>query len=195
MYCIKQTYNPRTNLKYFDDTTNTDRYQDKIYAYGRKIFANNNYNNVLDIGCGSGFKLIKYFHEFDTTGIDVPQTVKFLDKKYPDKKWTSIDIENDNINISEQYDLVLAIDIIEHLSDPDVLLNFINRLSFNTCIISTPERDIVRGINDNGPPINVCHVREWNKEEFNNYISTMFNVVDRLIVNKHEQFVVCKKIE
>lgn len=193
MYNIKDGYIAREVVKYFNDTRNTDKYQDKIYSFAGDLVINNKYTNILDIGCGSGFKLMKYFSEFNTTGVDVSQTVNFLEKKYPDRRWLTVDIENDKMSVRGHYDMVLAIDIIEHLADPDILLKYIESIDFKTCIISTPERDIVRGINDNGPPKNPYHIREWNSNEFIDYISTVFTVEQHKIVSKHEQFVVCSK--
>lgn len=193
MYNIKDGYIARKAVRYFNDTRNTDTYQDKIYRFAHNLVVDNKYTNILDIGCGSGFKLMKYFSEFDTTGVDVPQTVKFLEKKYPDRRWLTVDIENDDIPVRGHYDMILAIDIIEHLHDPDILLKYIESIDFKTCIVSTPERDIARGVNDNGPPKNPHHIREWNSSEFIDYISTVFNVAQHKIVSRHEQFVVCSK--
>ena len=192
-YFIKDNYTHRDDVEFFDDTPNTDRFQNKIYEYSKELFIEEKYTSVLDIGCGSGFKLMKNFSEFTTAGVDLIQTVDFLKDKYPEGTWIVDDIEKVNCSINEKYDLVLAIDIIEHLRDPDTLLKYIKCIEFETCIISTPERDIVRGASDTGPPANPYHLREWNSQEFINYISTVFNVIDHLVVSKHEQFVVCCK--
>ena len=116
-----------------------------------------------------------------------------MKSKYPDREWQEVDIESKQKQIEQPYDVVLAIDIIEHLLNPDTLLNFIDKINFKLCVISTPERDICRGINDMGPPANKCHVREWNSDEFVRYISKTFSVNDHYIVNKHEQYVICEK--
>ena len=193
MYEIKTNYNHRKQVHFFDDTNNTDKYQNEIYKHAKQLTVENDFRSILDIGCGSGYKLIKYFPEYNTLGIDLPETVKYLNNKYPDRLWQSVDIESKQKEIQQPYDMVLAVDIIEHLLDPDILLNFIGKIDFQLCIISTPERDICRGVNDTGPPSNPCHVREWNSVEFTRYISTAFNVVKHLIVSDHEQYVICKK--
>ena len=193
MYNIKTGYTHRDHVIFFNDTRNTDRFQNSIYKHAKQIVENNNYRSILDIGCGSGYKLIKYFTGYDILGVDLPRTVNFLNNKYPDQQWQSIDIENDQKQIERAYDVVLAVDIIEHLMNPDILLRFIDNIDFKSCIISTPERDICSGVDHMGPPRNNHHVREWNKQEFIEYISTVFNVTDHLIVNRHEQFVVCTK--
>ena len=40
-------------------------------------------STVLDIGTGSGFKLLKYFNNYDTIGMDLTPTVNWLKSKYP----------------------------------------------------------------------------------------------------------------
>ena len=41
---------------------------------------------VIDIGCGSGWKLVNYLSkEFETIGIETEPAISFLREKYPDK--------------------------------------------------------------------------------------------------------------
>jgi 2-polyprenyl-3-methyl-5-hydroxy-6-metoxy-1,4-benzoquinol methylase len=192
VYNIKKEYKARNAIKKFDDTLNEDQYQDEIYKFAYNYANKYKYKNIIDIGCGSGFKLFKYFSKFTTIGLDSPQTVEFLKNKYPNKYWLPFDIESKQKYKLKSCDLVLAIDVIEHLINPNLLLKFINNIKFNTCIISTPERDIIRGQNDNGPPINPFHIREWNSKEFKNYISNIFKIKLQNIVSGHEQFIVCE---
>ena len=57
---------------------------------------------------------------------------------------------------------------IEHLVHPEHLLASLREALqwAPLLIVSTPERDLARGIVDFGPPGNPCHVREWNLAEF-----------------------------
>ena len=97
--------------------------------------------------------------------------------------------------------MIICADVIEHVLYPDVLLMFIKKLANeNTFIVlSTPERDGERGVNNFKSPKKE-HVREWNKNEFNKYISYMgFNIVEHILVDKStndkrklNQVVICK---
>jgi hypothetical protein len=65
-------------------------------------------------------------------------------------------------------------------------------------VLSTPDRDMLTGTrfeSPNGPPINPCHVREWNSSEFKQYISSRFDVIEHKITNKHQctQTIVAKR--
>ena len=183
-YFIKENYIARKEEIYFDDRENTDLFQNEVYHQAKEIFKNNKMSSVLDIGCGSAFRLLKYFQDFNTCGIDLTKTVNFLKDKYPSRTWLDHNIQNP---LEYQSDMVIASDIIEHLYDPDILLSFINGIEFKIAVISTPERDITRGINHQGPPNNIHHIREWNSNELYNYISSQFKVITHELIQKNKQ--------
>ena len=177
-YFIKEGYKHRSKYHHYDDTKEEDYYQDEVYKKAKEILEEKGYNSVLDIGCGSGFKLIKYFDKNETVGLELENNLEFLNKKYPNKKWIKSDFES---FLKEDCELIICSDVIEHLVDPDILFNFINKINYKHVVISTPERDIVRGLNDMGPPNNPAHVREWNKKEFSNYVSNFIKIEDHLL--------------
>jgi hypothetical protein len=169
-YFIKESYVSRLDNKYFDDTDNTDLWQKEVYEFAKQVAIDNNFLKVMDIGTGSGFKLLNNFSEFDTLGVDLPPTVKWLRTKYPDRQW------KDTFVPIQGYDLIIASDVIEHIPEPDSLLDLIEQSKPKLIIFSTPDRDLLPVEYHNGPPKNRAHVREWNMEEFNSYISSRFNV-------------------
>lgn len=178
-YCIKDGYTIRTDLWKHKDAKFKDEYQNEVYEFAKLLCVENNLTTVADIGTGSGYKLLKYFHNYDTTGTDLPFMVEWLKEKYPERKWLEY------LERGSKYDLIIASDVIEHVEDPDTILELIKLHGSKYFILSTPERDLVgRGLN--GPPSNLSHVREWNKEEFYNYISLHFNVLEHIISN-HKQ--------
>lgn len=174
-YGIKKDYVSRLHNLYFDDTLNKDEWQSEVYNYAKTKFDANHFNTVLDIGCGSAYKLIKHFDNNDTLGIDLPQTVAWLKARYPNKKWT------DKFEPIQNYDMIIASDVIEHLIDPDTLLDFIVGCNSKLIIFSTPNRELLN--NPNGPPNNPTHVREWTMTEFRNYITSRFNILEHFMSN------------
>jgi 2-polyprenyl-3-methyl-5-hydroxy-6-metoxy-1,4-benzoquinol methylase len=179
-YYIKENYTARLDNKDFDDTKLTDEWQKEVYEYAKKIAEENNFKTVLDIGTGSGYKLIKYFDSYDTLGIDIPKTVSFLKEKYPTKSWS------DQFTPVAGYDLVICSDVIEHLPDPDLLLDLIIQCNPKLVVLSTPERNLLYATDHSGPPFNKAHVREWTMVEFYNYVSSRLDVLDHYISN-HKQ--------
>ena len=188
-FFIKSAYSSRLNVPDFDDTQNRDEWQKEVYEYAEHVFKMNNLTSVLDIGTGSGYKLIKHFDKVKTLGIELPTTVKFLKEKYPHKTWT------DNFSPVTGYDLIITSDVIEHMKNPNELLDLIKKCESKFIIISTPERDVIHGKEHCGPPLNPHHFREWNKSEFFNYIKSHgFEVVDHFISNPYTatQLILCK---
>lgn len=181
-YFIHDQYKSRQDPQYFNDIVYTDEWQDDVYDIAHNLAVNNNLFTVLDIGCGSGFKLRKYFGTFPykIIGTDVEETVMSLREKYPNNDWRISDFNDRSI---QSVDLVICSDVIEHIVNPDELLNFIKSIDFKYLVISTPDRNIINqywGLPDelkNGPPYNIHHVREWAYEEFQQYLQSQFNVV------------------
>jgi hypothetical protein len=73
-------------------------------------------------------------------------------------------------------------------------MDVLKKRKFRFLVISTPERDIVRGGNDFGPPENPAHYREWNGTEFMNYTSKWFDVQEQIISRDKSvsQILICK---
>ncbi len=186
-YCLPDDYNHRLDNSFFDDTPYKDEYQDEVYAEAKKIVLNNKYTSILDIGTGSGFKLLKYFSEYRTLGIDVEPTITFLRHQYPEKEWGDFD------SISESYNLAICSDVIEHVTDPDEFIASINNLDFDKIIFSTPDRDSMYGAGTIGEPLNSAHVREWTMSEFYCYLSRHFMIEYQLKVEPNTQILVCTK--
>ena len=175
-YHIKRGYVHRVSVPHYDDTDNKDEWQDGVYAFAKEVFTKNFFTSVLDIGCGSAYKLFKYFDEVEFTGVEVEPTLSFLRNKYSDQEWLYLE----QIRRERLFDLVILSDVIEHIERPDEFLRLIKkRIKFKYLIISTPERDLIKGKYNYGPPTNKHHYREWNKVEFNKFISDYF------IINKH----------
>jgi len=178
-YFIKEGYIHRPNNKYFNDTENKDEWQKEVYVFARKIADQNNFSKIIDIGTGSSYKLLTNFSDMQTLGIDVPKTVQWLRKTYPDKLWA------DRFEPVQGYDLIIASDVIEHISDPDTLLDLIENSKPKLIVFSTPNRDLLKS-GHNGPPKNGAHCREWNFDEFRTYIASRFTVVEHFISNKKQ---------
>lgn len=92
------------------------------------------------------------------------------------------------------FDLIICSDVIEHIPDPDQLINCLKSLDSKFIVFSTPNRDLFNSkYSQLGPPPNPSHCREWNFEEFETYIRKNFEVIDHLITNKQQgtQLILC----
>jgi 2-polyprenyl-3-methyl-5-hydroxy-6-metoxy-1,4-benzoquinol methylase len=179
-YCMPVEY--KTNpVRYFDDTPFKDEYQDDIYKMARDIYDPKWGNGtVLDLGCGSGFKLIKHFDGIHTIGCDLPPTISKVRSMYAEK--TNKQWEVISSTIYDGVSLVISSDVLEHLEDPISYLAYINRHDFSDLILSTPNRkfymDIKKTRDTMGPPWNPHHIREWLPDELVKFLSTVFDVTE-----------------
>lgn len=190
-YGLPINYNFRFNNHYFDDTPYKDEYQNDVYDEASKLSNKHNFKTILDIGMGSGFKLLKYFNHLDTIGIDLQPTVDFLIKKYPERKWSTIELLDKNI----EYDLIICSDVIEHVRNPIDFINMLNLISFKKIVFSTPDKLNMYGCVHFGPPSNSSHVMEWDMAEFNSFIGEYYNIERHFKSDEksNTQIIICEK--
>ncbi len=169
-YCITAAYLPHKKVVPFDDTANTDSFQNEVYQAARRFADEQGLHVILDVGCGSGYKLIKYFADEETLGLELPETLAFLQEKYPDRAWALSDFANPP---REKFGLTICSDVIEHLQDPDALLVFLAHVDCEYFLFSTPERRRL-GLPARFRPRSRWHVREWTQVEFIDYLSQRF---------------------
>jgi SAM-dependent methyltransferase len=179
-YFIHDGYRHRSIQIHFDDSANNDEWQDEVYRFAREIADKHNLRTILDIGCGSGFKLLKYFRDRKTIGVDVAETYALLQKRHPDRQWAIADFSMPGGSMSG-IDLVIASDIIEHLADPDALLQFVVRIAPSYLVLSTPDRNLLRYGTHNGPPLNPMHIREWSMAELHAYMDEFFELAEHFV--------------
>lgn len=190
-YCIKDGYEHRTvNATmevtvgdYWDPKRLILSHYAQWHAYDRaaKLIREHGLKTVLDVGCGVGHKLMKMIAPLaDVTGVEQPTVAATAKEFFPDGRFISADLERPDETGLGTFDLVLNIDVVEHLLDPDVLLRFLRSHCHNDSylLISTIERDVRRG-KDNVKSSKPKHVREWNREEFGRYLqSSGFEVIE-----------------
>ncbi|WP_374328365.1 methyltransferase domain-containing protein [Azonexus sp.] len=191
-FYIKPGYRCRGEYNHYDDMEEEDKWQLEVYLHAYSLMKKHELKSVVDYGCGSGFKLIKYLGEFETTGYELLDNVNKLRDKYPDRNWCPSSFSE---NVFFSTDLVICSDVVEHLVDPNQLMFFLERQDFKYLVLSTPDRNLVRGFEDMGPPANLAHVREWSYIEFRRYVSDWFDIVDHRITNigQGTQMIVCTK--
>lgn len=192
-YFIDSGYIHRETVMPFDDTNFTDEYQNEVYEYAKRHVDESNYDKIIDLGCGSGYKLIKYFEDKYTIGFEVQSTLEFLIKKYPSRDWRSIK----SFDIEYICDVLICADVIEHVSDPVAFIEeLISNFDFKCLLMSTPVRKKITDAGVYGPPLNEAHYREWTFEEFNKLMAQYFIINDHFISNDEQgtQAVWCTKL-
>jgi SAM-dependent methyltransferase len=127
-------------------------------------------------------------------GYDVPRIVDFANKYYPDKIWRVTDFK---VSPTEEFDLVVCINLIHHLYDPNELMNWLAQIKFKKLVLSTCDREAFEKMRqriDIGPPMSEYNFREWSYSELENYAKRWF-VVEQHFYSEpsFNQVLVCRK--
>lgn len=174
-YCIKDGYQSRNETAPCDLTEQiadgvAGNLQRHVYEAASKLPC----ETVLDIGCGSGYKLMQFFVEKRTIGTEIEPNLEACRREYPERDWleSNFDVPRYAFDI----DLVVCADVIEHLLEPDECMAYIARLQPKYIVLSTPDRELLpdEWRRDNGPPFNHRHIREWTTLEFVEYCKKWF---------------------
>lgn len=126
-----------------------------------------NEKRILEIGCGTGcfayhtskdLTMKIFATEFDIEALNWAKK----NRSAPNIKYSSTRMEEFDSN---SFDIVVSIDVIEHIKDFSSFLWQIKRLA-PKLIITTPNKRRSHINNSIGPPTYHQHVREWNAGEF-----------------------------
>lgn len=142
--------------------------------------------NIFEAGCGEGFVsgyLSVNFPDIDFFGLDQDKTALVrLNRLFPRIKTFQHDLEIPVEN-QEKYDLVMAIEVLEHLAHPDEALKNLNRLTKKYLIVSVPWEpafsgaNFLRGKNLKKMGRDKEHINFWNKGQIAAIIARYFKIV------------------
>jgi 2-polyprenyl-3-methyl-5-hydroxy-6-metoxy-1,4-benzoquinol methylase len=142
---------------------------------------------VLDFGCGEAFtldQLDRHGVQFaDYEGVDMrADALAAAASRWPQYRFTCADILDPGFDAG-RYDVVLALEVFEHLYDPERILARLVELTRGTLILSVPHepwfqlvnlmrgRDLIRL--GNHPE----HVQHWNSTTFADFIAPHADIV------------------
>ncbi len=129
---------------------------------------------ILDFGCGVGVNT-KMLTEFgDVTCFDPsPEAIKFLKRKFNNDK--KVLVEDNLDNCSEQFDLIIAADVVEHIeNDKEEIIKLHKLLKSDGLFFATvPAYQFLFSIKD----IKLHHKRRYNLFNFKKLISPFFNKI------------------
>lgn len=146
-------------------------WQPEVYELAGEFAKARLLKTVVDIGCGSGLKL-EAIDVPRRVGVDFGPNLEWCREHHAWGEWIEADFETNDLRKIEPLlgpdTVIICADVVEHLIDPDPLIQ-LWRKAYNSgsiVITSTPDRVRVRGADHRGPPGNPAHVREWQLEEY-----------------------------
>lgn len=178
------------NLQKYQNTNRLQQYllQRFLNKVGQMV-ADIPAQSVLDIGCAEGFVLNslqeKYSH-LQLTGIDVDQDAIARGREL----FPRLHLQTGNglqLDVPDNsYDLVLTLEIMEHLKQPELLLAEIRRVSKKHCLISVPHEpwfrlaNLARGKNISRWGNDIEHINHWNPRSLPKLLrSNGFTIVEQ----------------
>jgi len=121
--------------------------------------------SILDVGCGGAHNHWRLQHCTSLVGVDVPQTVEWLQQHRPSGDWRTAEWGE---RWQQHFDVVLMADVLEHLADPCAAMEFACAHCWGSIIASTPALELLDGSirRPHGPPRNSAHAQEWTSQQF-----------------------------
>ncbi|MGQ9603134.1 MAG: methyltransferase domain-containing protein [bacterium] len=137
-------------------------------AYGRR---------VLDLGCGCGYgsHFLVMQGALRVIGVDRdPEAIDFARRNYkhPLLSFEVMDVRN--LNLTPSFDLITCFELIEHIDEPEKVLDSAKTLleKDGLFLISTPNRVTYRAGGEGGQ--NPFHFKEYNLAEFEDLLRAFF---------------------
>ena len=150
-------------------------YQYHVYRWAAELIQAHALSSLLDIGCGTGLKLQEHIVPVcnDITGIDQPAGIQAAQKLNSPGMYIEVDLERPDLQFNRSFDLMVCADVVEHLLDPDPMMDMIKELSTPQTLIlfSTPDRARLHG-KDCMASTKPEHVREWTASEFASFLDS-----------------------
>lgn len=145
-----------------------------------------NSQTVLDVGCGEGFALNKFYKDgvgSKLEGIDLSSEAVALGMK----TFPHLNLKTGNINKlpyeNDSFELLICTEVLEHLDHPETALNEIHRVTSKYCILSVPNEPFFRGANFvRGKNLSrfgndIEHINHWSSKKFKDFIGSKFKVI------------------
>ena len=133
---VREVRMPQINDAVWQDYDSSGQIREKLEVL--KSWIPNDVHNILDVGCGNGIISNALAADFDVTGIDISETaLKAV-------KCNKIQCSATEIPVSDNsYDLVLSSEMLEHLSDEDLIkaIGEMKRITKRYIIVSVPNEE------------------------------------------------------
>jgi SAM-dependent methyltransferase len=140
--------------------------------------------SMLDLGCGTGFNYVYATDKLkarNVHGVDISASaVSYAKTVYPTGSFAQGDICSETLDCGiASWDTVVCCEVIEHVENPDALLETVYRhlRPSGIAFVSTPNRPVF-SLNHEPSPVNHTHLKEYTLEEFRAMLARRFSSVE-----------------
>ena len=158
-------------------------FYETIYEITKKIEV----NKILEVGCGNGYST-EYLSDIFKDNILEASDCDLKLVNVAKNKIFNVNITQESIyklnRESESFDLILALEVLEHLDSPEKALLELKRVTKKYCILSIPREPLWRFLNitrgyylrdlGNTPG----HINHWSKRKFIKFIEKYFKIIE-----------------
>lgn len=141
---------------------------------------------VLEVGCGEGYMLDALARAnlgADLLGIDISESAVVAARaRLGDRAEVEVRDALDLVNEHRQFDLVVMLEVLEHLTSPERMLPVLAQLAAHHVLLSVPWEPFFRGLNfargkhlrawGNDPE----HVNHWGRRQFVEWVGRQFAI-------------------
>jgi len=178
------------------ETTNYEKFQtgnpvvrrlfDRFFETVSRMVREVDPETVLDAGCGEGetAERLADLLPHPVIGVDLnPESVRFAAERLPADRFETADLLDLPFG-DDAFDLVLCLEVMEHLPDPRPALSELARVSSSDLILSVPHEpwfqlgSLARGKYVSGLGNHPEHVNHWNLRTFREFLAGVVEPVE-----------------
>jgi SAM-dependent methyltransferase len=148
-------------------------------------------SEVLEVGCGEGFvfrALREHGVSCPLTGIDLSEDAIAHARQLVPSATFAVEDALELARAGRTYDVVLMLEVLEHIPEPERMLPVLARIARRALIVSVPWEPFFRGLNlmrgkhvaalGNDPE----HLNHWSRRSFRRFMETHFRVREAPLV-------------
>lgn len=158
---------------------------DHFHARLAELTRELNPRSILEVGCGEGYvleALRAHGVQCPMTGIDFSAAaIELARVRVPSARF-EVEDALALARANRSYDLVLMVEVLEHIPDPERMLPVLEQLAARFVVVSVPWEPFFRGLNllrgkhvralGNDPE----HVNHWGRSSFLRFVGERFSV-------------------